>query len=168
MDDSGPTEIEGKATFHNDKWFETPETARVTYTYDNGIKMLCSLGGGKAGYAAGTTFIGDKGTIYVTRGKLEMTTGGEKVDAAKLPVSDIKLYASTSHHKNWLECIKTRKRPICDVEIGHRSATVCHLGNIALRTVAAITWDPVKEEIVGNGQAAKMVTKEYRKPWKLG
>ena len=168
MDDSGPTKIEGKATFHKDKWFETPETARVTYTYDNGIKMLCSLGGGKDAYAGGTTFEGDKGTIFVTRGKLEMTTGGEKVDAAKLPVPDIKLYASTSHHKNWLECIKSRKPPICDVEIGHRSATVCHLGNIALRTGAPIVWDPEKEEIVGDAEAAKLMTKEYRKPWKLG
>ena len=167
-DDTGPTKIEGQATFNKDKWFETPETAHVTYTYANGIKMLCSLGTGKDAYAAGTTFEGDKGTIFVTRGKMEMTTAGEKVDAAKLPSAEVKLYASGNHHKNWLECIKSRKPPICDVEIGHRSATVCHLGNIALRTGAAIVWDPAKEEIVGNAEAAKMVTKIYRKPWKLG
>ena len=168
MDHSGPTEIEGKATFHKDKWFETPEMAHVKYTYENGIKMFCSLGGGKDGYAGGTTFKGDKGLIFVTRGKIEVTLNGEVVDAAKLPATEVKLEVSGNHHKNWLECIKSRKPPICDVEIGHRSATVCHLGNIALRSVAAITWDPVKEEIVGNAAAAKMVTKEYRQPWKLG
>ena len=80
----------------------------------------------------------------------------------------MKLYASANHHKNWLECIKSRRAPICDVEIGHRSATVCHLGNIALRTGKVIAWDPAREEIVGDAEAAKMLTKAYRKPWKLG
>jgi hypothetical protein len=58
--------------------------------------------------------------------------------------------------------------PICDVEIGHRSATVCHLGNIAIRTGRKITWDPKAETIIGDKEAAAMLTKEYRKPWKLG
>ena len=66
---------------------------------------------------------------------------------------------SKNHHANWLDCIKSRKLPICDVEIGHRSATVCHLGNIAIRTGRKITWDPVKEQIVGDKEAAAMVTK---------
>ena len=53
------------------------------------------------------------------------------------------------------------------MEIGHRSATVCHLGNIAVRTGRKITWDPAKEQIVGDTEAAKWTTKEYRAPWKL-
>ena len=167
-DATGPTKIEGKATFNKDKWFETPETAHVTYRYDGGVKVLCSLGGGKDAYAGGTTFIGEKGELAVTRGKIELKLDGEKFAPDKFPVAEIKLYASANHHKNWLECIKSRKPPICDVEIGHRSATVCHLGNIALRTGKVITWDPAKEEITGDAEAAKLVTKEYRKPWKLG
>ncbi len=71
-EDTGPTKIEGKATFNKDKWFETPETAHVTYSYEGGVKVYCSLGGGKDAYAGGTTFIGEKGELFVTRGNIEL------------------------------------------------------------------------------------------------
>ena len=166
MDDSGPTKIEGTATFNKDKWFETPETAKITYTYANGIPMSCTLGSG--GHPGGTTFEGEKGIIFVTRGKLEVKIGGEKVDPVKLPAGEVKLAVSNNHHANWLESIKSRKLPVADVEIGHRSATVCHLGNIAVRTGRPIVWDPVTEQIAGDEAAAKMLLKPYRKPWTLG
>ena len=54
------------------------------------------------------------------------------------------------------------------MEVGHRSATVCHLGNIALRTGRKLTWDPAKEQIVGDSEANAMLTRPYRAPWKLG
>lgn len=161
MDNSGPVSIEGKATFNKDRWFETPETASITYTYASGVPVLCSLG--KDGYPGGVTFEGEKGTIYVNRGKIE----SKPAEILKTPAGDIKLTVSNNHHTNWLESIKTRKLPICDVEIGHRSATVCHLGNIAVRLGKKITWDPTKEEIVGDSEAAKMVSRPYRAPWKL-
>ncbi|WP_439626665.1 Gfo/Idh/MocA family oxidoreductase [Gemmata sp.] len=167
MDESGPVAVEGSATFNKDKWFETPETAKQTFTYANGVNVLCSLGSG--GYPSGVTFEGEKGTISVNRGSISVTLNGEKVaDPYKLATGDVKLYVSNGHHANWIECIKTRKLPICDVEIGHRSATVCHLGNIAIRTGKKLQWDPAKEEIVGDKEAAAMLTKEYRKPWSLG
>jgi hypothetical protein len=80
-----------------------------------------------------------------------------------------KLYASDNHHKNFLECIKTRELPVADVEIGHRTATACHLANIALRLGnRKIQWDAEKETIVGDDEAAGMLTRPYREPWKLG
>ena len=66
MDDSGPDTIEGTATFNANHWFETPETARQTFTYADGVKVLCSLG--KGGYPGGVTFEGEKGTIHVEAG----------------------------------------------------------------------------------------------------
>ena len=63
--------------------------------------------------------------------------------------------------------MKTRAKPITDVEIGHRSATVCHLGNIAVRLGRKIQWDPAKEQINGDAEAAAMLTRPYRSPWKL-
>ncbi|HUR55103.1 MAG TPA: Gfo/Idh/MocA family oxidoreductase [Gemmataceae bacterium] len=166
MDDSGPTTIEGKATFNKDKWFETPETANINYTYANGVVMNCTLGRGNPG---GTTFEGEKGVVYVSRGKIEVTLGGEKVaDPYKLPTGPTKLYVSNGHHGDWLACIKSRKNPVCDVEIGHRSATVCHLGNIAVRTGKKIVWDPKAETITNDKDAAALLSKEYRSPWKLG
>jgi len=166
MDDGGPTTIEGTATFNANQWFETPETARQTFTYINGVKLLCSLGRG--GYPGGVTFEGEKGTIHVRRGAITVTLNGEKVaDPYKLPTGETKLYVSNNHHQNWLDCVKTRKLPICDVGIGHRSATVCHLGNIAIRTGRKITWDPKSEQIIGDQEANAMLTKVYRKPWVL-
>jgi hypothetical protein len=113
----------------------------------------------------GARFEGEKGTIYVNRGNLESTP--EEIIEQPLSDNDVHLYTSKEHHQNWVECIKNRKLPICDVEIGHRSATVCHLGNIAIRTGRKISWDPAKEEIVGDAEASKRVTYVYRAPWKL-
>jgi predicted dehydrogenase len=161
MDESGPTTIEGTATYHKDRWFETPEKCSITYTYPNGVKVICANG-----QKGGCTFVGEKGTIFVDRGKI--TSDPKELLEEPLKDTDVKLYASKNHHQNWLECIRSRKLPICDAEIGHRSATVCHLGNIAIRTGRKITWDPAKEQIVGDREAAAMVTKAYRAPWKLG
>jgi predicted dehydrogenase len=167
MDENGPIVIEGSATYHAQKWFETPETAKVTYTYANGVQVRCSLGRG--GYPGGVTFESDQGTIHVKRGSLTVVINGTKIaDPFQLPTGDAKLEVSMNHHQNWLDCIKNRKLPICDVEIGHRSATVCHLGNIAIRTGRTIRWDPIKEQIIGDTHASAMLTKSYRKPWKLG
>jgi predicted dehydrogenase len=157
MDESGPVTAEGTARYHPQGWYETPDWTDITYTYANGVTVKCGQG-----YPGGCTFEGEKGTIHVRRGRIEV-----KPVEVQSHTGDVKLYVSTNHHQNWLDCIKTRKPPICDVAIGHRSATVCHLGNIAIRLGRKITWDPAKEEIVGDSEAAKWVTKEYRAPWKL-
>jgi predicted dehydrogenase len=161
MDESGPITIEGTATYNKDNWYETPDKCAIHYTYANGVKVICSMT-----ERGGCTFIGEKGSIFVDRGKITSTP--EDILKEALKDTDVRLYASKNHHANWLDCIKSRKLPICDAEIGHRSATVCHLGNIAVRTGRRIIWDPAKEEIVGDKGAAAMVSKPYREPWKLG
>jgi len=161
MDESGPVEIEGTATYNKDHWFETPEKCSITYRYANGVKVVCANG-----EKGGCTFIGEKGKIFVDRGKIESTPAD--ILKEELKDTDVRLYASKSHHGNWLDCIRSRKLPIADAEIGHRSATVCHLGNIAIRTGRKIQWDPAKEQIVGDPEAAAMVSRPYREPWKLG
>ena len=120
MDDSGPTTIEATATFNKDGWFETPETAKQTFTYANGVKVNCTLG--KGGHPGGVTFEGEKGTIYVKRGSITVTLNGEKVpDAYKLPTGDVKLTVSNNHHANWLECINAQA---ADLRCGNRPPQV--------------------------------------------
>ena len=160
MDESGPISVDGKATFNKDKMFETPEKQEIIYTYANGVKMTCSMS-----EKGGTTFIGEKGSIHVNRGKLE--SDPPEIIKQKIKESEIHLVASGNHHGNWLDCIKSGKLPICDAEVGHRSATVCHLGNIACRLGRKIAWDPVKETIADDKEAAAMLSKPYREPWKL-
>ena len=156
-DDSGPVSAEGSAKYHPQGWYETPDWTDITYTYANGVTVKCGQG-----HPGGCTFEGEKGTIHVRRGLIEVKPAGLQTHTG-----DVKLTVSTNHHQNWLDCIKSRKLPICDVAIGHRSATVCHLGNIAIRLGRKIQWDPAKEQVVGDSEAAKWVTKEYRSPWKL-
>src|SRR5262249_18732065 len=109
-DNTGPVTIEGTGRYQKDKWYEVPEHFDVTYKYANGVTILCGQG-----QKGGTTFEGDKGTIHVNRGKLESTPA--ELIKTQLGEKDERLYVSTGHHANWLECIKTRKLPICDVEI---------------------------------------------------
>jgi len=161
MDESGPVSIEGQAKYTPEAPYEVPDWQSITYRYANGVTVLCSQD-----FKMGTLFEGDKGSLFITRGKIEATPA--EILTEPLKETDVRLYASSNHAANWLECIKTRKLPICDVAIGHRSATVCHLGNIAIRSGRKVTWDPEKEEIVGDSEQAAMLIYPYRAPWKLG
>jgi len=69
------------------------------------------------------------------------------------------------HARNFLDCMRSRQDPVVDIESGHRVATACHLANISLRTGRKITWDPEKEQIVGDAEASAMLVRPYRKPW---
>jgi hypothetical protein len=164
MDDSGPLSVEGEATFHPEKWYEVTSTCRITYKYPNDVTMI--VGQLQDDIPQGTTFIGEKGKIHVNRGLLK----SEPDDIIKTPASagDVALYRSTNHHQNFLDCVKSRELPICDVEIGHRSATACHLGNLAVRTGSKIMWNAQTEQIEGNDAAKALLSRPYRAPWTLG
>jgi predicted dehydrogenase len=161
MDESGPVLIEGSSTPNPEGYFETPETFETAYHYANGVKVTVR----SPDRQTGCRFECEKGILRVNRGLLE--TDPEELLAEAPKETSVKLYESPQHHQNWLACIKSRKPPICDVAIGHRSATVCHLGNIAVRTGKKINWDPVKEQITGDAELAKWADKPYRAPWKL-
>ncbi|MDB5384573.1 MAG: oxidoreductase domain protein [Planctomycetaceae bacterium] len=163
MDNSGPISTAGTAEFHPEKWYEVTKACRVTHTYQNGIRLI--VGQDVKEIPVGVTFLGTKGSIQVNRGKL--TSEPASLVAEPLGANDTHLTVSKDHHKNFLDCIKSRELPICDVEIGHRSATVCHLGNLAVRLGRKIQWDPVAETILGDDEARKMLSRPYRSPWKL-
>ena len=159
-DETGPVSIEATARYEPTGMYEVPEWSNVVYKYADGVVMHCGHD-----YRGGTLFEGDRGTIFVNRKEL-VATPSEILDTP-LADSDVHLYQSDSHFQNWLDCIKSRRRPICDVAIGHRSATVCHLGNIAIRTGRKITWDPAAEQIVGDEEATGLAQRPYRSPWQL-
>lgn len=161
MDSGGPTSIDGKATFHPEKVHEVTETCRLTYTYPGGVTVV--VGQGEKDIPGGVTFIGSEGRIFVNRGKLTSDPADIlQQDVTALPTQ---LERSTDHTRNFLDCVKSRKLPICDVEVGHRSATVCHLGNIVARLGRGIRWDAEHERVLDDGAAQAMTDKEYRRPW---
>ena len=81
--------------------------------------------------------------------------------------NDLRLYQSDDHVRNFLDCVKSRRDPVAPVEVGHRSSTVCHLGNVAVRLGRNVTWDPEKEEFPGDAEANAMLTRPMRAPWHL-
>ena len=99
----------------------------------------------------------------MTRGKIEAS----KPELLKDPVTEkeAQVYVSDDHMGNFFECVKTRKQPICDAEVGHRSVSLCHLGVIAIRLGRKLNWDPVKEEFVRDKEADGYLRREMRKPW---
>jgi len=99
----------------------------------------------------GITFIGDKGVIYVDREKIESSPG----DLLKKPLgeNDAHLPQATNHHQNWLDCIRSRDKCICDVEVGARSVACCHLMNLAYWHNRPLRWDPTKWEFPGDAEA---------------
>jgi predicted dehydrogenase len=152
MDDSGPVEILPP---------DGQEVKRLTYKYANGVTMHH---GGLENYKFGVVFVGEKGTICVDRGRFKAEP--EELAAEYKPNSlPIKLYRSTDHLGDFLKCVRSRQRPICDVEIGARTVTVCHLGNLAIWNKCKLQWDPVKEQFVGNAEANKWLSRDNRPPW---
>jgi hypothetical protein len=127
--------------------------------------MTCRQKLNTTGRDQGTQFIGDKGSLFVYRGGI-ITNPPELLNGIQLPkISGSQ--ANIAHVNDFYECVKSGKKPAADISIGHRSATVCHLGNIAVRTNKKIDWDPKTETIVGDAEASKWLTKEYRQPYSL-
>jgi hypothetical protein len=115
----------------------------------------------------GGVFVGERGwvTTMTTGGPIE---GGPDAifEAMKLPTRDVNPGVN-DHHANWLECIRTRKKPSCDEEIGHRTASLGHLTNIAFWTGQSLKWDPAKEEFVGHEAANRLRSRATRAPWRI-
>jgi predicted dehydrogenase len=165
MDESGPESVEGTAVYNPDGWYETPDTTEIRYTYANGVVMTCRQKLNTKSIDQGTEFVGEKGSLFVYRGGI-IANPKELLKDVELP-KIVNSQANIAHVNNFFDCVKSRQKPAADITIGHRSATVCHLGNIAVRTGRKIYWDPKAETIVGDSEASKWLTKEYRKPWTL-
>ncbi len=146
----------------------------VNFAYENGVahQVLTSkddsIFGGvvkKDGQRNGIKFEGSAGWIWVTRGALDASN--DELLTTPLPEGAGRLYASSDHMANFFDCVKSRKLPICDVAVGHRGASVCHLGNIALRTGYNLKWNPAKEQFEGDNasEANPWLVRPMRKPY---
>jgi predicted dehydrogenase len=159
-DDSGPVEIYGKSDFPKSGLFTTATRSDINYIYKNGVVLNC-----KTSHRGGITFEGTEGWIYADRGHLEASS--PSILSSHIKPDEIPLYKSNDHKQNFLDCIKSRKKPITDAEIGHRSGTLCHLGNIATLTEQRLKWDPKTERFTNSSEANKMLKPFMRSPWKF-
>ncbi|HUV66602.1 MAG TPA: Gfo/Idh/MocA family oxidoreductase [Sedimentisphaerales bacterium] len=153
MDESGPVEIippDGK------------DYKVLTYKYANGTMMTRDKIGKEV---PGVLFTGTEGKIEVSRDHL--VTWPESLLRQRIGADQIHLYESKNHPDNFLECIRTRNRPASDAEVGCRSVTVCHLGNIAYWLNRPLKWDPKQEKFVNDPEADRMKSRPMRAPWRL-
>ena len=161
MDDSGPVEIlppDGK------------DVKKLTYVYANGVIMhhgglkIKDADGKEKESGFGVVFVGENGKVFVDRGRFKTDPEklGAEYKAGSLP---IKLYKSGNHFSDFIKCVRTRERPICDVEVGARSATVCHLGNLAYWNKRAFKWDPKAERFLNDDDANTQRDRARRGPW---
>jgi len=153
---------------------------QVQYTYDNGAKVIAMSGGGtnagelvnKDGKAKrigpdenGVLIQGESGTIFVGRGAL--VASDAKILSERLK-EDPKVYDGrpTNHMQNFVDCVKSRKQPICNVVVGGGSVIVCHIGVIAMQTSKQLKWDPLSHRF-DDADANKKLSRPRRAPWKL-
>ena len=148
MDESGPVEIIPPDKDHK----------VLTYKYANGITMTRDK-------AKGILFTGAKGKVEVNRGYLK--TWPDNLKDVQLRADETHLYNSRNHYADWLNAIRTRSKPICDIETGCRTVSVCHLGNIAYRLGRPLKWEPKREVFAGDSEANRLLSRPMRSPWHI-
>jgi len=170
-----PTRIESKALSEPiPGGFNAISDYEVKFTYPNGVIFNVRTTRDDSPFGAivnpdgqrnGIRFEGTDGWIWVCR--REITASDRDLLRAPLPEDAVRLYLSNDHMGNFFESMTTRKDPICDVETGHLSSTVCHLGTISLRTGKPHVWDPDAVRFTGEHAAAAnaMIAREMRKPY---
>jgi len=152
MDGSGPVAL-------------TPPTdgsaKGLIYTYQNGVEMTHTPTEGKQF----CHFIGTEGEVWVARGELKTTP--EVLKDQVFDETNRKVYFSNNHCLDFLQAIKSRKNPLCDVEIGHRTASVCNLGNIAYQLKRPLKWNPTTEKFTDDTEANALLTRPMRSEWNI-
>jgi predicted dehydrogenase len=170
VDRTGPVEVVTEGEALGSFAYTRPRSRRhgnavclkpaVSLRYANGV--VVRLGGGPCD---GGIFLGEKGKLLIERNFLRCDPPDLLGDRGCARSSE--LDGGIAHVQNWLQCIKTRQTPAADVEVGHRSATVCHLANIARWLGRSLTWDPVNETFPGDDAASEYLARPQRKPYQL-
>jgi predicted dehydrogenase len=160
---TGPIEIEDLGSeWPTDGLHSTVTKIHFRARFANGVELLTTPQG-KRGFLA--TFEGTEGWVSTSSRRIE--TYPESLKTSVIGPNEIHLYKSDDHKQDFLDCIRTRRDPITPVEVGHRSATICHLANIAMKLHRKLRWDPDNERFIGDDQANRMLSKPMRAPWHL-
>ena len=173
-DHTSPIRYEGTGSVPKEGIFRTLERWDMMCDYENGVKLhLMDCRTAKTALSSylpkwrdgdGVFFHGTEGWIGSCWG---FYASNQKLWQVKFKSNEERLMVSPEHNRNFIDCVKSRKETICPVEMGIRCDTICHMTNVAARTGRVIKWDPKKEQIVGDAEAAKMITRPYRKKWKI-
>ncbi len=164
---TGPVEIEGTARFpDNDALCDNPLSWDTRMKYANGVALIFTGSGpGFDGVRHGITFEGPDGWVWVNRGAID----AEPKSLLREPFGpdEIRLPVSNFHQANFLECVRSRQKTICNIDVAVRSDTVCQLAWCAFHLQRKLRWDPDKEVFVNDPEANRKLTRPLRAPWHL-
>ncbi len=117
------------------------------------------------GFGQGILFRGSLGWVFVNRNKLDAHP--KSLLKSVIAPDEIHLIESSSHHRNFLDAIRSRKQTACPIDVAVRSNTICQLDDIAIRLGRKLRWNPEKEQFINDAEAGRMLTRSMRSPWHL-
>jgi len=162
---TGPVEVEPvNAEWPKEGLWNAPTSYKFICTFADGVKMIIA-NDRQVSKGMGAKWIGDKGWVWVDRGGFDAEPRTLLKDTIR--PDEINLYRSPGHHRNFLDCVKSRRLTITPAEVAHRSASLGHLGLIALQVGRKFKWNPETEEIAGDPTAASMLGRAKREPWNI-
>jgi predicted dehydrogenase len=158
---TGPVKIRNvRSVWCKDAPWNTATEFNFEATYENGVRLVVSNE-----EKGGVTFEGSDGWVWVTRGDIDASP--KALLDRDTGSDEVRLYESDDHHRNFIDCVRSRKEPIAPIEQAHRTITIAHLGNIAMRLGKDLEWDPKAERIVNDQEANRMLVRPMRDPWKI-
>ncbi len=171
-DTTGPVSIDSKGEPPHDGMYDSAVTMDVTYQFKNPDWSLVWAQPGdpapefpKARY--GAKYYGDKGQITVTFGDGDSTATEQKVADFSNQFDCGKAFRSPGHSENFMDCIRTRQKPIMHMEAGHRVASLCIIGNVGFQLQRKLDWDPVAERFINDDEANRLLSRPGRGQWHL-
>jgi len=160
LTETGPIEVEGVGEFPVDGLWNAATNYHFTATYRSGVKMVVTNG-----VDNGVKWEGPGGWVFINRSRIDAEP--KALLDEQIGSCETHLPRSNGHHRNFLDCVKSRKEPIAPIEQAHRTITVAHLGNIAMLLGRKIKWNPESEMFVNDAEATRMQDRAMREPWKL-
>jgi len=161
-DDTGPVEISAKGKRSENGLYNAFWDYEFECTYAKGVKMV-----GRSGGPRGLKFIGTDGWIFIQVHGATLTAEPASLLKEKIGPDELQLGRTSSHRRNFIDAVKSRRQPMAHAEIGHRTASICHLNNIAMLTGRKLKWDPAAEKIINDPGANDLLTPKMRPPWRL-
>lgn len=169
---TGPVEIEGKGEFPKEGIADCAVRWQVENRFADGLKIvhMDNVSSSKhrdqiPGFSQGVLFRGSEGWVFVNRSKIDAHP--KNLLTSKTGPNELHLHESTSHHRDFLDGVKTGREPGCPIDVAMRSNTICRINDIAIRLGDKLRWDPEKETFVNNARANRLLTRPMRSPWHL-
>lgn len=172
-ENTGPVQIQGSGIFPKEGLADCVLTWQVENKFAKGLKIIHMDNSSAAkhpeqipGFSQGVLFKGTDGWVFVNRSKIDAHP--KSLLKSNIGPNDINLIKSASHHRNFIDSVKTKTPTACPVDIAVKSNTICQIDNIAIQLKRKLTWDPKKEIFENDPEANRMLSKPMRTPWKIG